>query len=92
VTPGVGVLMMKNLETQGKDLKFIIAMPKGKLGIFLGGLEPTGNHKILAEPWFQGQGTGDPVPGGLEAWFAGDDFPGKVVDHGPGAVFADQSR
>jgi len=83
--------MMKNLETQGKDLKPIIAMLKGKLGIFFGGLEPTGNNKILAEPWFQSQGKGDPGPGGLEAWFACDDFSGKVVDHGPGAVFADQT-
>ena len=80
--------MIKSLGSQGKDLNPIIARRKAKLGIFLG-LEPTRNHKIPEESGFEAQGKGNPVPAGLEARFAGDDLPGKVVDHGPGAVFAD---
>ena len=82
--------MMRSLGTQAETLKSIIARREGKLGIFLG-LDPTREHKILEGSWFQGQGKERPGPGGLEARFACDDFPGNVVDHGPGAVFADQT-
>jgi hypothetical protein len=60
------------------------------MSIFLGP-EPTWNNKISEGSELQGQEKADPDPEWLEARFAGDDFPGKVVDHGPGAVFADQT-
>ena len=60
------------------------------MAIFLG-LDLTRNHKISERSWFQGEGKEDPGPEVSEARFAGDDFPGNVIDHGPGAVFAYQT-
>jgi hypothetical protein len=82
--------MMESLGTQAETLKFIIARREGEVTIFLG-LYLTRNHKILARSWFQGEEEENPGPGVSEARFAGDDFLGKVMDHGPSAVFAHQA-